>query len=204
MNKILEIHGMYMDLRWQICFVLTVSIEDDGDLVCQAGARWEDINQTLKEKGIPLFFPVNTIVLHQPEVLLSCFVPAWSGSRGRKFLVSSCTNTTNLSRLRPLVEWLGQVALEVGTYHDPSHCFLYISSKCRTIRYCEGGMVPELGRCTLIYSMHWTWLMVHPDCGTPEWKSHQNPPTCSKVICGLRHHKVVHWRWGYSRDCDRR
>ncbi|KAI0371750.1 D-lactate dehydrogenase cytochrome oxidoreductase [Pilatotrama ljubarskyi] len=41
MNKILEIH------------------EEDSDLVCQAGVRWEDINSTLKEKGIPLFFPLD-------------------------------------------------------------------------------------------------------------------------------------------------
>ncbi|KAI0683633.1 D-lactate dehydrogenase cytochrome oxidoreductase [Cytidiella melzeri] len=41
MDKIIEIH------------------ETDGDLVCQAGARWEDINATLKEKGIPLFFPLD-------------------------------------------------------------------------------------------------------------------------------------------------
>ncbi|KAL5529461.1 hypothetical protein ACEPAG_5446 [Sanghuangporus baumii] len=33
--------------------------EADGDLVCQAGARWEDINLTLQEKGIPLFFPLD-------------------------------------------------------------------------------------------------------------------------------------------------
>ncbi|KAL5511402.1 DLD1_1 [Sanghuangporus vaninii] len=33
--------------------------EADGDLVCQAGARWEDINLTLKERGIPLFFPLD-------------------------------------------------------------------------------------------------------------------------------------------------
>ncbi|KAI6110066.1 D-lactate dehydrogenase cytochrome oxidoreductase [Pisolithus sp. B1] len=33
--------------------------EADGDLTCQAGARWEDINSTLKEKGIPLFFPLD-------------------------------------------------------------------------------------------------------------------------------------------------
>ncbi|KAJ7184328.1 D-lactate dehydrogenase cytochrome oxidoreductase [Mycena filopes] len=31
--------------------------EEDSDLICQAGARWEDINDTLKAKGIPLFFP---------------------------------------------------------------------------------------------------------------------------------------------------
>ncbi|KAF5379895.1 hypothetical protein D9757_007218 [Collybiopsis confluens] len=41
MDKILEIH------------------EADSDLICQAGARWEDINDTLEEKGIPLFFPLD-------------------------------------------------------------------------------------------------------------------------------------------------
>ncbi|KAJ7702238.1 D-lactate dehydrogenase cytochrome oxidoreductase [Mycena rosella] len=33
--------------------------EADSDLICQSGARWEDINQTLKDKGIPLFFPLD-------------------------------------------------------------------------------------------------------------------------------------------------
>ncbi|KAJ8517444.1 hypothetical protein ONZ45_g5394 [Pleurotus djamor] len=33
--------------------------EADSDIICQAGARWEDINDTLKEKGIPLFFPLD-------------------------------------------------------------------------------------------------------------------------------------------------
>ncbi|TRM59932.1 FAD-linked oxidase-like protein [Schizophyllum amplum] len=32
---------------------------DDGDLVCQPGVQWEVINETLKEKGIPLFFPLD-------------------------------------------------------------------------------------------------------------------------------------------------
>ncbi|GBE86673.1 D-lactate dehydrogenase [cytochrome], mitochondrial [Sparassis crispa] len=41
MDKILEIH------------------ESDGDLVCQAGARWDDINHILAEKEIPLFFPLD-------------------------------------------------------------------------------------------------------------------------------------------------
>ncbi|KAI0029461.1 FAD-linked oxidase-like protein [Vararia minispora EC-137] len=41
MNRILAIH------------------EEDGDVVCQAGARWEDINAHLAEKGIPLFFPLD-------------------------------------------------------------------------------------------------------------------------------------------------
>ncbi|KAH7927748.1 D-lactate dehydrogenase cytochrome oxidoreductase [Leucogyrophana mollusca] len=33
--------------------------EADGDLRCQSGVRWEDINSTLREKGIPLFFPLD-------------------------------------------------------------------------------------------------------------------------------------------------
>ncbi|KAJ7460976.1 D-lactate dehydrogenase cytochrome oxidoreductase [Mycena galericulata] len=33
--------------------------QEDSDLVCQSGVRWEDINDTLKEKGIPLFFPLD-------------------------------------------------------------------------------------------------------------------------------------------------
>ncbi|KIP10308.1 hypothetical protein PHLGIDRAFT_101421 [Phlebiopsis gigantea 11061_1 CR5-6] len=33
--------------------------EADGDLTCQSGARWEDINQALKDQGIPLFFPLD-------------------------------------------------------------------------------------------------------------------------------------------------
>ena len=31
---------------------------EDSDLVCQPGVGWMEINETLKEKGIPLFFPV--------------------------------------------------------------------------------------------------------------------------------------------------
>ena len=38
--------------------------ESDGDLICQSGARWEQINDTLKEKGIPLFFPVSIILYY--------------------------------------------------------------------------------------------------------------------------------------------
>jgi D-lactate dehydrogenase (cytochrome) len=33
-------------------------LEADSDLVCQPGVGWVDINETLKDKGIPLFFPV--------------------------------------------------------------------------------------------------------------------------------------------------
>lgn len=41
MSKILEIH------------------EADMDLICQPGIGWVEINETLKEKGIPLFFPID-------------------------------------------------------------------------------------------------------------------------------------------------
>lgn len=50
------------------CFINTnarltgLSIEADGDLRCQPGAKWEDINNTLKDRGIPLFFPVRTLL----------------------------------------------------------------------------------------------------------------------------------------------
>ncbi|KAA1477039.1 hypothetical protein DENSPDRAFT_844194 [Dentipellis sp. KUC8613] len=33
--------------------------EADGDLTCQSGTRWEDINDALAQKGIPLFFPLD-------------------------------------------------------------------------------------------------------------------------------------------------
>ncbi|KAI0357321.1 hypothetical protein OH77DRAFT_1422154 [Trametes cingulata] len=41
MDRIIEIH------------------EADSDVVCQPGLRWMDLNETLKEKGIPLFFPLD-------------------------------------------------------------------------------------------------------------------------------------------------
>ncbi|EKM60641.1 uncharacterized protein PHACADRAFT_189766 [Phanerochaete carnosa HHB-10118-sp] len=44
MSKVLELH------------------EADADLVCQAGAKWTDINAVLKEKGIPLFFPLDPAI----------------------------------------------------------------------------------------------------------------------------------------------
>ncbi|KAF9223160.1 hypothetical protein BS17DRAFT_706892 [Gyrodon lividus] len=33
--------------------------ELDADVVCQAGVTWNNLNATLKEKGIPLFFPLD-------------------------------------------------------------------------------------------------------------------------------------------------
>ncbi|KAI9452798.1 FAD-binding domain-containing protein [Lactarius psammicola] len=33
--------------------------EEDSDLVCEPGVGWMEINQTLKDKGIPLFFPID-------------------------------------------------------------------------------------------------------------------------------------------------
>ncbi|KAI0086724.1 hypothetical protein BDY19DRAFT_908139 [Irpex rosettiformis] len=42
-------------------------VAEDGDLVAQSGAKWVDINATLNEKGIPLFFP--TVVLPAGKVI---------------------------------------------------------------------------------------------------------------------------------------
>ena len=38
--------------------VLIQTLEQDSDLVCQAGATWDGINTILEDMGIPLFFPV--------------------------------------------------------------------------------------------------------------------------------------------------
>jgi hypothetical protein len=41
------------------------TLESDGDMIVQSGIKWEDVNQTLAERGIPLFFPVClSILLH--------------------------------------------------------------------------------------------------------------------------------------------
>ncbi|KAK1215299.1 D-lactate ferricytochrome c oxidoreductase [Marasmius sp. AFHP31] len=45
MNKILELH------------------EADSDLVCQPGVGWVEINEMLKQKGIPLFFPASSLTI---------------------------------------------------------------------------------------------------------------------------------------------
>lgn len=57
MDGIIVIHGTLMLFSGVVC--PNVPTEEDSDLVCQPGARWMDINETLKEKGIPLFFPVS-------------------------------------------------------------------------------------------------------------------------------------------------
>ncbi|KZT44092.1 hypothetical protein SISSUDRAFT_1039360 [Sistotremastrum suecicum HHB10207 ss-3] len=38
--------------------ILSINV-DDADIICQSGVRWEDINNTLQEKNIPLFFPLD-------------------------------------------------------------------------------------------------------------------------------------------------
>jgi FAD/FMN-containing dehydrogenase len=48
---------------FQVLLILNTTVEADSDLTCQAGARWEDINETLRSQGIPLFFPVSGYLL---------------------------------------------------------------------------------------------------------------------------------------------
>jgi FAD/FMN-containing dehydrogenase len=61
MDKIIAIHGAS---PLQSAFPPMLNLrksafsEEDSDLVCQPGVGWMEINETLKEKGIPLFFPV--------------------------------------------------------------------------------------------------------------------------------------------------
>lgn len=60
MDKIISINGESRLARLHSEIIYSDVPEADGDLTCQSGARWEDINETLKQKGIPLFFPVST------------------------------------------------------------------------------------------------------------------------------------------------
>ncbi|KAF4617446.1 hypothetical protein D9613_006408 [Agrocybe pediades] len=49
--------GICVDLN---CMDKILAIhEEDSDLVCQPAAQWMEINETLRAKGIPLFFPID-------------------------------------------------------------------------------------------------------------------------------------------------
>jgi len=63
MNQVLEIHGQYQRSDSQ-SDLLNWLLEADSDLVCEAGTKWEDINDMLEEKGIPLFFPVSLMLFN--------------------------------------------------------------------------------------------------------------------------------------------
>ncbi|TDL17853.1 hypothetical protein BD410DRAFT_753866 [Rickenella mellea] len=52
-----ETGGICVDLS-RMDRILQIN-EADSDLICQPGVRWADINSTLKEKGIPLFLPLD-------------------------------------------------------------------------------------------------------------------------------------------------
>ena len=53
MDKIITINGIiFIVLSKPLLILLSDDAEKDGDLVCQAGARWVDINDTLKAKGM--------------------------------------------------------------------------------------------------------------------------------------------------------
>ncbi|KAJ3744008.1 FAD-linked oxidase-like protein [Lentinula detonsa] len=49
--------GICIDMS-QMNRILEIN-EADSDLVCQPGVGWVEINDTLREKGIPLFFPID-------------------------------------------------------------------------------------------------------------------------------------------------
>jgi hypothetical protein len=59
MDKILCINGKFLSIFVNYVFTFRCPAETDGDLSCQSGARWEQINDTLRDKDIPLFFPVS-------------------------------------------------------------------------------------------------------------------------------------------------
>lgn len=63
MDKIVQINGDFF-LVFCLLGYLKVSAAKDSDLVCQAGAKWDEINRILEEKGIDLFFPVSISMVH--------------------------------------------------------------------------------------------------------------------------------------------
>lgn len=62
MDNILQINGKLTPFLNGLYYNRRNLTEADGDMTCQSGARWEQINETLKEKGIPLFFPVRPLI----------------------------------------------------------------------------------------------------------------------------------------------
>jgi hypothetical protein len=70
--------------------MLTRDLEQDSDLVCQAGATWDSINATLEEKDIALFFPVRLPFYSDSETHDDTAGPrAWSNDwrDGRNWLL---------------------------------------------------------------------------------------------------------------------
>lgn len=106
MDRILEIHGrsLHFSTRGDSHKGFP---EQDSDLVCQAGATWDDINATLEEKGIPLFFPVRLSFIRLPRLTISQLDPGLgatiggmvatgcSGSRFRHFIF--CPNPADIA-----------------------------------------------------------------------------------------------------------
>lgn len=77
MDQILQINGEHLNYIYAAEYSYIYHIpEADSDLVCQSGARWEDINEILKERGIPLFFPVGAS-LPSSKTTHSCFLCSW-------------------------------------------------------------------------------------------------------------------------------
>ena len=84
-----------------------------------------DINDTLKKKGIPLFFPVSILVILRISILT--------------------LRRSILLQVQQLEAWQVQAVPEVrptsSTTNDDTEVRY---SERRPIRNCEGGMVPEL------------------------------------------------------------
>ena len=140
MDQIIEIHG-----ELYVCFITTLSPdfapESDGDLVCQSGARWEDINRILKENGIPLFFPVGTFILSLCSAHANaCFIPYFKLDPGP----GAVSRQSTLMHLpRPLVTRNGQtIGGMIGTGCSGSEACddLSLASLTNTCQRTPSGM----------------------------------------------------------------
>ena len=68
MDKILAIHGVCYPPNFIQPTLTCIILAEDSDLVCQPAVGWMEINETLKDMGIPLFFPVRLPVATMHDI----------------------------------------------------------------------------------------------------------------------------------------
>jgi D-lactate dehydrogenase (cytochrome) len=137
MDKIIAIHGVFLSPICDLhCWFEKLCLsEEDSDLICQPGVGWTEINEVLKEKDIPLFFPVRGKAEGTPESLV--FTPVHSSIRDPRRLLVAC-----LALAAPGVSAI--LTVVPHSLITPSR-----NSQRGPLRHSKGWMVPECGEHTV-------------------------------------------------------